>query len=76
MVFSGGAQEGDAPDVDFLYGVCELAVGFGDGGGEWVKVADDDRDRRDRLGLQILFVRWDGSSEDAWICVFRAIVRA
>lgn len=65
MVFGGGAKEGDAADVDLFDRFGEGAVGFGDGGGEGVEVADDDGDWGDGLGGEVRLVGGDVTGEDA-----------
>lgn len=65
MVFGGGAEEGDAADVDLFDRFGEGAVGFGDGGGEGVKVADDDGDWGDGLGGEVGLVGGNVTGEDA-----------
>ena len=56
VVLGGGSDEGYAANVDLLDCICERAAGLRDGGRERVEVANDDRDGRDALRLQILFV--------------------
>ena len=56
VVLRSRAQERDAADVDLLDLVRERAVRLCDGRRERVEVANDDRDGRDALRLQIFFV--------------------
>lgn len=65
VVLRGGAEEGDASDVDLLDGSREGAVRGGDGEDERVEVAGDDGDGRDRVGGQVREVRRDVAREDA-----------
>ena len=65
MVLSGSTEESDSTNVNLLNRVCERAVWLGDRLGEWVEVADNDRNGRDGLRLQILFIRRDRARQDS-----------
>jgi hypothetical protein len=64
VVLRGRTEERNAADVNLLDGIGKRAVGFGDGGRERVKIADDDRDWRDALRLKILLVGGSRLSQD------------
>ena len=56
VILGRSTEKGDTSDVNFFDRVCESASRFRDGLGEWVEVANHDRDGRNRLGFEILFV--------------------
>ena len=56
VIFGRGTKKGDTPNVNLFDRICESAPRVRDGFGEWVEVADHDRDGRNRLGFEILFV--------------------
>jgi hypothetical protein len=64
VVLGGGAEEGDASDVDLFDGFCEGAAWAADCGGEGIEVADDDGDGIYGVGFKVLFVRRDRTSKD------------
>ena len=67
VVLGRGAEERDASDVDLLDGLGDCGRGnLGDGLVEGVQVADDDRDGRDLLGLEVRDVGRDVTGEDSW----------
>jgi hypothetical protein len=67
VILRGRAEERNAANVNLLDGIGKRAVGFGDGGRERVKIADDDRDWRDALRLKILLVGGSRLSQDTCI---------
>jgi hypothetical protein len=56
VILGRSAEKRDAANINLLDRVCEGASRFRDGFGEGVEVADHDRDGRNRLGFEILFV--------------------
>ena len=56
VILGRSAEKRDTPNIDLLDRVGEGASRFRDGFGEGIEVADHDRDGRNRLGFEILFV--------------------
>lgn len=68
MVLRGGAEQSDTANVDLLDGVSERAARLCNGLCERVQVADNDRDGRDVLRLEVGLVRGNGTRKDT--CLF------
>lgn len=67
MVFSRSAEKCDASDIYLLNCIGESAIRFGDRRRERVKIAYDNRDRRDALSFEIVFICWDRTGKDTWM---------
>ena len=65
VILGRSAKKGDTSNVNLFDRVCESASRFRDGLGEWIEVADHDRDGGNRLGFEILFVGRDRTGENA-----------
>ena len=53
VIFGGGTQHGRTTDINVLDGLFKGAIGFGDGGFEWIEIDHEDVNGADRMLLHL-----------------------
>lgn len=56
VILGRSAEKGNTSNINLLDRICEGTSRFFDGFGEWIEVANHDRDGGNRLGFEVLFV--------------------
>ena len=56
MILGRSAKKGNTSDINLFDRIRNSAPWFRDRFGEWIEVANHDRDGRNRQGFEILFV--------------------